>query len=99
MRTNEDYEDSRTAYFIEINSKKIFFMMAPELFFVYYSFKTHSSWQIRFLENEELHLHNFDNNEVMKTNVPALKKAIEDKRLKEHTKQNEMIKYYNSIKK
>jgi hypothetical protein len=35
----------------------------------------------------------------MKTNLTALKKAIEDKKIKENTKQNEMIKYYNKIKK
>jgi hypothetical protein len=73
--------------------------MVPELYFVYYSFTTLSSWQIRFLEGEEIHLYNFDNNNVMKTNLTALKKAIEDKKIKENTKQNEMIKYYNKIKK
>jgi hypothetical protein len=74
-------------------------MMVPELYFVYYSFATLSSWQIQFLAGEEIHLYNLENNNLMKTNLPSLKKAIEDKKLKEHTKQNEMIKYYNRIKK
>ncbi len=73
--------------------------MQPELFFVYWSFESRSSWQIIFIDENEITLQNFEKGKLHKTSILEFKKAIEDKKLKEHTKQNEMIKYYNNLKK
>lgn len=73
--------------------------MVPELNFVYYSFITSGSWFICFKDNDKITMKSFDSGKTYETTVNDLIGAIEEKQMREDKRQNQMIKYYNSINK
>lgn len=77
-------------------------MMTPELNFVYYSFKTLSSYQICFLEGEVLKLRSFETDKIIVMTLNDLKQAFETKQMREDKRQNEYLRIlnmYNNTKK